>query len=121
MRNLTIGIANNHQALREGFAELLTSLGHKVIIQAENGYELLDKLSTSPTLLKVCITDLHMPVMDGFALAKEIKERYYPIKVIAFSMSGRQEDIERVLQCGADRFVYKGDYEELQEVLLSFS
>ena len=121
MKNLTIALANNHAQLRQGFASLLENLGHTVLIQAENGLDLLEQLKTSSDLPHVCIMDLHMPVMDGFALAKEIKERYPFMNVIAFSMSGSEAEIEKVLACGADRFIYKGDYEELQEVLLSYS
>lgn len=120
MKNLTIGLANNHQLLRQGFAELLDALGHKVIIQADNGHELLERLDTSNELPDVCITDLHMPVMDGFTLARKIRERYNPMKVIAFSMSAKKEEIERALECGADKYVYKGDYDALQELLLSY-
>ncbi len=121
MKHATISIANNYTPLRKAFAALLENLGHKVLIQAENGKELLQKLKSATCLPDVCIMDLHMPVMDGFLLAKNIKEQYPQMKVIVFSMTGSKEEVERVLTCGADKFIYKGDYEKLQEVLLSYS
>ena len=121
MKHVTISIANNHTPLRKAFAALLENLGHKVLIQAENGKELLYQLKSAACLPDVCIMDLHMPVMDGFLLAKNIKEQYPQIKVVAFSMTGSKEEVERVLTCGADSFIYKGEYEQLKEVLLSYS
>ncbi len=120
MKNFTIALANNHAQLRQSFAELLVSLGYTVLIQAENGKELLRQLKCIPSLPDVCIMDLHMPVMDGFTLAQKIKESYSNMKVVAFSMSGSNEEIERILVSGADKFIHKGDFEELQEVLLSY-
>jgi len=121
MKNLTIALANDHPQLREGFTSLLESMGHTVCVQADNGWDLLRQLNSSTTQPRVCIMDLHMPVMDGFELAKQIKEIYPGMKVVAFSMSGNREEIEQVLACGADSFVHKGEFEELQELLLSYS
>lgn len=120
MKHVSISIANNHTQLRKAFAELLENLGHKVLIQAEHGSDLLQKLKAASALPDVCVMDLHMPVMDGFLLAKEIKEQYPHMKVIAFSMSSSKDEIERVLASGADKFIYKGDYDQLQDVLLSY-
>lgn len=120
MKKLTIALANNHTQLRRNFADLLTSLGYNVLTEAENGADLLQQLITSNELPDVCIIDLHMPVMDGFTLTQKLREIYPGMKVVAFSMSGNKEEIEKILVSGADRFVYKGDFEELQEVLLSY-
>jgi two-component system, NarL family, invasion response regulator UvrY len=120
MKNLTIGLANDHAQLQQGFAGLLRTLGHTVLIQAANGLDLLQQLRNTKNIPQVCIVDLHMPIMNGFELAKRIKEEFNSMKVIVFSMSGSKAEIEEILACGADRYVYKGEYEALEEVLLSY-
>jgi signal transduction histidine kinase/CheY-like chemotaxis protein len=85
---------------------LLEPLGFE-LIQAENGQVGLEKLvSFQPDLV---ITDLAMPVMNGFTLLKQIRESEALKKtlVIASSASITQTDQEIALGQGADAFLLK--------------
>ncbi len=54
-----------------------------------------------------CIVDVMMPLMDGFALAKEIKKSDKKVPVIFLTAKSMQEDINRGLEIGADDYIVK--------------
>lgn len=54
-----------------------------------------------------CIVDVMMPLMDGFALAKEIKKSDKNVPVIFLTAKSMQEDINRGLEIGADDYIVK--------------
>ncbi|MER3432859.1 MAG: hybrid sensor histidine kinase/response regulator [Leptolyngbya sp. ERB_1_1] len=85
---------------------LLEPLGF-VITEAEHGKAGLEQLSQStPDLV---ITDLAMPVMDGFALMQEIRdsERLKSLKVIVSSASVAEMDQQMSIEAGGDDFLTK--------------
>ena len=87
-------------------ADLLQQQGYSSSV-AVNGQQALDMArQRKPTLI---ISDVVMPVMDGYALCKAIKAdselREVPV-VIVTSLTGVQ-DIVMALDCGADNFIRK--------------
>lgn len=84
-----------------------------------NGMEAFKFLQyTDPPSL--IITDLDMPIMDGFALLKKLKrhEEFQDIPVIILSSRTDKEDRRRGLEIGAVEFISKPfDPQELQAVL----
>lgn len=84
--NETILVIDDIETNRYLLKEWLTSFGFQVIL-AENGYEALKICeSQKPNLV---ITDLVMPVMDGFETARNLKEKLETnnIPIIALSAS----------------------------------
>ena len=49
--------------------------------------ELLEKLERAKELPEICIIDLHMPIMGGKEVAKEISERFPTIKLFGYTAS----------------------------------
>ncbi len=85
---------------------LLENLGF-LVIEAENGQEGLEKIcTTKPDLV---ITDLVMPVMDGFELLKQIRDRenIKDTKVLVSSASVSLLDQQKALDGGGDDFLAK--------------
>jgi DNA-binding response OmpR family regulator len=54
-----------------------------------------------------CITDIMMPVMDGFSLAKQIKSISPSIPLVFLTAKKEQEDILEGFSLGADDYVTK--------------
>ena len=84
--------------------DLLQPLGFTVT-EAENGEVGMQQIrQKQPDLI---ITDLYMPVMDGFALIKTIRQQYgVPgLPIIVVSASGVQGDRQRSLQEGGTVFL----------------
>jgi len=72
-----------------------------------DGQEALDILEKEK--FDLIISDLMMPVMDGFELLKQLKEKSIKIPVIIASNLGQQEDIDRAKGLGAKDYFIKSD------------
>lgn len=87
-------------------SNLLEPLGF-VLSEAENGQEGLEKMrDLHPDLV---ITDIAMPVMDGFELLQQVRqsEDLQSLKVIVSSASVAQADQQMAQQAGGDDFLPK--------------
>jgi len=102
----TILIAEDNAVNRELLRELLEARGYKVE-EACDGQEALDMIATSrPDLL---LLDLSMPVLDGFATLKKIRENpetasLMVLAVTAYAMRGDQE---KAIEAGFDGYLSK--------------
>ena len=70
-----------------------------------NGQEAWNKFST--TDFDFCITDIVMPVMDGYTLAKQIKTVNPSMPLIFLTAKKEQEDILEGFSLGADDYITK--------------
>ncbi|MEO1144461.1 MAG: ATP-binding protein [Cyanobacteria bacterium J06638_22] len=102
----TILVVDDLWENRAVLQNLLEPLGFS-FVEAENGQEGLEKLrSRQPDLV---ITDLAMPVMDGFEFLKQIRnhELLKRHQVIISSASVSQADQQLALDCGGAYFLTK--------------
>jgi DNA-binding NarL/FixJ family response regulator len=102
----TIALVDDHALLRKAINFRLTKLGYKVIMEAENGKEFLDKLDCAPTP-HLCLLDINMPVMNGFETATRLKQKWPDIKIVFFSMQNGSVYINKAMELGADGFICK--------------
>jgi len=74
---------------------------------AENGLEALEMMGRESYALVVA--DLNMPQMDGWELTRVIKEEpaYEGIPVIILTSQNEEEEYQRAMEAGADRFLGK--------------
>jgi two-component system, NarL family, invasion response regulator UvrY len=101
----TIALADDHVLLRNGLAALVTSLGHAVLFEADNGQQLTEKIvGCTPDLI---LMDINMPHMDGYATTQWLKENHPDVKVLALSMYDNEASIIRMLKCGAKGYILK--------------
>lgn len=102
----TILVVDDKWENRSVLVGLLTPLGFEVI-EAENGAEGLNQaIARQPHLI---ITDLMMPVMDGFTFMAKLRElpELQEVPVIASSASVFESDQHKSLDAGADTFLAK--------------
>lgn len=89
---------------------ILEKNGYDVSV-ATNGRQALDHLATRTPML--VISDVVMPMVDGYELCREIKTdgRTRSVPVILLTQLSEPEDVVKGLECGADNFIVK-PYEE---------
>ena len=86
----------------------LAQAGYEVDV-AENGKVALEKLTQNPTFYSLLITDIEMPVMDGFTLIAEVRKNSQFVNLpilVQTSLAG--EDIKKkVFELGANAYQVK--------------
>lgn len=114
-----IALVDDHALLRSGLASLLKDFGYRVLLEADNGARLQDKLKTHP-LPQVILMDINMPVMDGIETTLWLKQHYPQIKVLALSMLDEEGTIIAMIRNGAKGYVLKDcEPEELNTAITS--
>jgi len=73
-------VVDDDDGIRVLLEELLLDRGYDVIT-AQNGAEGLDRIEREPRLSLV-ITDIRMPGIDGWELARRVREMHADIKVL---------------------------------------
>ncbi len=111
-------IADDKEENRYLLQSLLTGQGHQVV-SAAHGADALDKARQNPP--DIIISDILMPVMDGFALCRQWKQDQL-LKLIPFMFYTATYTDERDrkfgLSLGANRFIVKPiDPEELLKIV----
>ena len=109
--NLRILVVDDEKDFCEVLKMILENNGY-VVETCFNGKEALDILEERS--FDVVVSDLSMPVMDGFELLKNIKEREYDTEVLILTAFGTIEKAVETMKNGAYSYVTKGsDPEEL--------
>lgn len=104
---IQIAIVDDHNTLRLGLATLLRNNGYDVIIEACNGQDFIQKLKVAETIPQICITDIEMPVMNGYEMTEYLKRQYPKIKVLVFSFYEHEFSIINILKKGAVGYIFK--------------
>lgn len=86
------------------FSTLLEKEG-MTVETAANGKEALEKLTSKS--YDVTLMDLQMPVLDGYAAARELRKRGYNIPLIALTAHAMKGEEDRCKEAGFDAFLAK--------------
>jgi len=87
-------------------SRLLSEAGHQVVVRASSSGALKDIPEEMPDCV---ITDVMMPVMDGFELTRELRARpgLAGMKILILSAKSYDFDRRRAKQMGADGYITK--------------
>jgi len=108
MEKIKTAIVDDHLLLREGLKVIFeTVLNLDVVIEAQNGKELIEKLCSSDTLPQICVLEVNMPVMDGYQTCAYLTRHYPSIKTIALSAYNEVYNIIGMIASGARAFLSK--------------
>lgn len=103
---VNIMIADDHSMIREGLKQLLELDGDiKVIAEANNGKDCLEKLNTyHPDVL---LLDINMPEMNGLQVLEILKERKSDIKVLVLTVHNEVEYLLKAVEIGISGYMLK--------------
>jgi len=107
-KRLKVLLVDDSPIARATESALVRALGHTVE-EAADGEEAWLKLAQAP--YDLVLTDVQMPRLDGFSLARRIKSQPDTAKlpVIILSSLASPEDKRRGLDAGADAYLIKGE------------
>lgn len=102
----TVLIAEDSAVNRELLRELLELHGYTVV-EACDGQETIRIMEESPP--ELLLLDIGMPVMDGFAVIRRIREnpQLAQLPVVAVTAYAMRGDEERILNSGFDGYLSK--------------
>jgi two-component system chemotaxis response regulator CheY len=98
-------IADDALFMRTVVKKALTSGGHEVVGEAENGRKAVEMMTAlNPDLI---LMDITMPEMDGLAALAEIMQTNPAMRVIMCTALGQQDKVRQALTTGAKDYVVK--------------
>lgn len=103
---IRIAVVDDHTLFAKGLEGLLEEhSGFFVVGIFSNGEQAMGFLEKET--VDIVITDLNMPIMDGFTVSEKIKELYPSTKVIVISMYDEKKIFKRAIKSGTDAFLLK--------------
>ena len=94
---ITLGLVDDHQIVIDGLTSLLK--GHdkfNFAFATTHSVDVIEKMKESP--VDILLTDIMMPKMAGNVLAKQVKEKYPKVKILALSMSGQGDLVTEMIE-----------------------
>lgn len=104
MNQYDVLVVEDDIALCEALCDTLEIEGYRVI-SANNGTEAMSCLAKDK--FKIVISDVQMPVMDGFQLLYNIKNQYSEMPVVLMTAYGTVSKAVKAMQSGASDYLIK--------------
>ena len=110
---IRLALADDHKLFAKGLEGLLEEHDDLIVTGLyPNGKELIESIERD--LPDVILTDLNMPVLDGFGVLEYSKKNYPHIKIVVLSMYDEEKIYKKCMHEGADAFILKdADPDEL--------
>ena len=110
---IRIALADDHKLFAKGIEGILEEEDDFVVVGVfPNGKELCDYLADNE--VDVVLTDLNMPILDGFGVLRHCKEKHSRLKVVVLSMYDEEKIYRQCINEKADAFILKdADPDEL--------
>ncbi len=93
---ITLALVDDHQIVIDGLMSLLK--GHerfRLAFATTDPTEVLSKMEQAP--VNILLTDVMMPKLAGNLLAKQVKEKFPGVKILALSMSGQGDLVDEMI------------------------
>lgn len=105
-------VVDDQFTVRELQRTILAGAGYTVLT-ARDGREALEQLEQEPDV-RLVLTDVEMPVMDGVALVLALRDdqRWATVPVVIVSSRGSEADRRRGAEAGADAYIAKGEFDQ---------
>lgn len=115
---IRLGLADDHLLVRKSLAHLVSTFDSvEVVLEAENGQHLLKLMPE--VQLDIVLLDIQMPHMDGYEACNAIRELYPDVKVLMVSHLETEQNIQKVMACGAHGFFSKNSNPDQLEIAIN--
>ena len=111
-------IVDDEKAIRDVLSDTLSFLGYEVTV-ASSGHEGLSLFLNNS--FELVFTDMHMPGMDGWALAHHIKDKSPDTPVVLITGSEKETVMKRFKGSFVDTVIFKPlSLEDIQKTVQGF-
>lgn len=106
LTTIKVLLVDDHALLREGLRQLLElETDIRIAAEAADGFEALSLIRR--TRPDVVLMDIHMPVIDGLAVTRQIAQEFPTLPVIMLTMRHEQQQVIQAISCGAKGYLLK--------------
>ena len=109
-------IVEDHDRLREQLGRFYAEEGYKVVTAA-CGEEAIEKLTKEK--FAIVVSDVKMPGIDGFQLARHVREKYPDTDIILITAFGNIKQAVEAMKLGASDYITKPFQPEAIRLYLS--
>ncbi|MGQ9632519.1 MAG: response regulator [bacterium] len=108
-------VVDDEKDIRDTLRDVLEDRGYEVLLGAD-GYEALRIVEEE--VVDLILLDIVMPRMDGAKACSIMRERGISIPIVVFTGTGKQADIDRAKESGADDYIVKpcGERDVIEKV-----
>lgn len=119
----SIGIVDDHLLFLKSLSLMLKSFNdYDVMIEAQNGKDLQEKIKQKGVVPSIMLIDVNMPVMNGLETAKWLSKKYPEIKLVALSMNDNDQIIIDMIKAGCCAYLLKETHpDEFEKALLEIN
>jgi DNA-binding NarL/FixJ family response regulator len=103
---IRVALAEDQALVREGLGALLMRFGMEVVIEAEDGATLLQKLDAAT--VDVIVSDIRMPGLDGVAMVRRLRAGGNRTPVLLLTTFDDSDLMLSAIEAGAQAFMLKG-------------
>ena len=116
---IPIGIIDDHVLFAKSLSLMLDSFQvYDVVMEAQNGKDLQEKIGQKKTVPSIMLIDVNMPIMNGLETAKWLHNNYPEMKLVALSMNDSDKIIIDMIKAGCCAYLLKETHpDELEKAL----
>lgn len=105
-KNITVLVADDHLFMRESLRAMLEkNPAVKKIFEVENGRQAIEILANNP--IDIALTDVRMPVVDGFEVIEYIHKHKLATRIIALTAFDEEAMIFNLMRVGVHGILFK--------------
>jgi len=119
LQQCRILLAEDQLFFRQLVVQYFRSHGIRNVVAVVNGREAVDELARNPTAYDVVVSDIEMPVMNGYQLVSMIKSdpRLSRIPVMALTSLEGEANVQKGMEAGFDAYEIKLDKDKVLRCL----
>jgi len=116
---INVAIVDDQSLFRKGIISLIEKLENiSIVIEADDGEDMLEKLATSKVPVHVALIDINMPRMNGIECMQRIRSSYPEIKNVVLTIHEEESYINRFIEAGANAYLVKNtSIEEVESAI----
>jgi DNA-binding NarL/FixJ family response regulator len=103
---ISVLLVDDHALMREGLRQLFAlEQDIQVVDEAVDGFEAMQKVRRWQP--DVVLMDIHMPVVDGIAVTRQITREFPAVAVIILTIHCQRQQLLQAMECGARGYLLK--------------
>jgi DNA-binding NarL/FixJ family response regulator len=104
--DVRILLADDHPIVRQGLRRVIDEEPNlQVVAEASDGRAALELIET--TRPRIAVLDIDMPVLNGFDVARAVRDRRLPVSIIFLTVYREESFFDQALRLGAKGYVLK--------------